>query len=675
MKRFIITSLTVLSAVQAFCCGWAETHNYYLFSVYNNEEFSERVNKITENNWKTYLGMGSDEYFSFDADKIAEAARRKGDALMESYARQLQRYLDCVSSVQREQYDWDYPSAEEVAQRKTTLADIRLYAQGKLTSRLRSQHALLLMRCNMLLGRHAENVTFWEQTGSKLIESVYRDMMENIYAGALLKTGHGDRAGQLFAKQGDWKSLMTQYYKKRSFTSIRQEYQRNPQSEVLPFLLQDFVNNVQEAIDEDGFGKLFVRDIQRSEAQQMITFATQVTKEGKTRHPALWLAAKAWLEYFLGSKSQALNDINAAFAANDASPRMHDNARVLKFFITTMQSEADSRLDDYVAGELQWLQQMKESDGFYRRALDRIVHQALEPRYTRAGRQEQALGMLFAADASCRYDYIDTMRVERLISFLDYARTTARTPLDRQLKPAIELKDIETNDLVGTKYLRACQWEEALRWLKKVPLDYYNRRGYAIYAARRSYAVEPWVKRQWLKDGEEYDHEEIHLKENPKTAFANEMQQLEKGLVRLSGRARQQRCYDLAVRYAQADATGDCWFLMHDMKSAYTQKGAADTDLRRKAVSLLQQASETDDLKLREQALFALAYYYLYDDPWYTQEWDSSTSSFKRIANSLTQHYRAWKALADFENAHPGSTASYVARCDEYKQFKKHYRP
>ena len=675
MKRFIIISLMTVSSVAAFCCIWVDTHNYYLFSVYDKEEFRSRVDDISLNNWKAYLGLSEEESFWFDADKIAEAARRKGDTLMESYVRQLARYLDCVKSVQSEQYEWDYPSAEEVAQRKATLREIRLYAQGKLTTRLRSQHALLFMRCNMLLDRHSENVTFWEQTASKFIESVYRDMMENIYAGALLKTGQDSRAGQLFAKQGDWQSLMTQYYKRRSFQAISQEYKRDPRSAVLPFLLQDFVNNVQEAIDKDGYGKFFVRTIQRSEAQQMINFAGQVAEEGKTQHTALWLMAKAWLEYFYGNRVAALTDINAALAARDESPRIHDNARVLKLYISAMQTTPDSQYDTYVAGELQWLNQMKDSDDFYQRALDRVVHQALEPMYSRAGRANQALGLLFAAHARCRYDYIDSMRVDRLLTFVDYANSTARTPLDRQLKSAIDLKDIVDDDLIGTKYLRSCQWEKALQWLKKVPTGYYDKKGYAIYAARRSYNVEPWVKRQWLKEGEEYDHEDVHLSKNPKTTFATEMLQLEQGLQRLSGRQRQQRCYDLAIRYAQADNMGDCWFLMHDAKSDYTLTGAADTDLQKKAVSLLEEASKTDDLKLREQALFALAYCYLNDDLWYESKWDSQTSSYRRVVNSLTKHYRAWKALADFENAHPGSTASYVSRCDEYKQFRKHYRP
>ena len=102
------------------------------------------------------------------------------------------------------------------------------------------------------------NVEFWENTASQYIETVYKDMMKNIYAGALYKTGQEDRAGEIFAEQGDYQSLMTMFYQKRSYAAIRQEYLKNPNSLVLPFLMQDFVNNAQEAYDaeydEGGFG-------------------------------------------------------------------------------------------------------------------------------------------------------------------------------------------------------------------------------------------------------------------------------------------------------------------------------------------------------------------------------------------------------------------------------------
>lgn len=239
MKRFIITNLLAVITLPMLACWGGWTTNYYLFSTYERTDFSDRMDEITLKNWKAYLGLGDDQSFWFNADDIIKAAQGKNDQLMVSYVENLQKYLDCGRIEARKQWEWNYPTKEEIDASNKTLMAIRTYAQGKLKTRLRSQHALLLMRCNMMLGKHQDNITFWEQTASQYIETVYKDMMKNIYAGALYKAGQTDKAGELFAEMGDYASLMTIYYKKRSFAAIRQEYQKNPNAKVLPFLLQD----------------------------------------------------------------------------------------------------------------------------------------------------------------------------------------------------------------------------------------------------------------------------------------------------------------------------------------------------------------------------------------------------------------------------------------------------
>jgi hypothetical protein len=404
------------------------------------------------------------EFYYFDADIVIEAAQKRGDALMVSYVRQLENYLACAREAQHD--SWDYPTKVQLADRNKRLLAIRTYAQGKLKTRLRSQHALLFMRCNMMLGRHAENVSFWEQTASGYINSVYRDMMKNIYAGALLKTGQADRAGAMFAEMGDWASLMTQYYERRSYAAIRAEYERDANSAVLPFLLQDFVNNAQEAVDaiddEWSFGgKLFIRDIQESEARQMCELARQVVDSGKSRTPQMWQSAKAWLEYLFGNKQLALTDIQAATSLA-GTPRMNDVTRVLNLYITSAQTSASRQYDDYLAGELSWLSDKKQGDGFFTHAYDRMVHQVLANQYLLASRPEVAVA-LYNIDKANEYDcFIDTMSVEGLVQYIGYAKSPGATPLDSYLKKHLTINDAAMNDLIGTKLMRLCKWSEAL---------------------------------------------------------------------------------------------------------------------------------------------------------------------------------------------------------------------
>ena len=672
MKRFIIISLMAVMSLPMLACAWPDTHNHYLFRVCQGEEFSERMDKITRKNWQAYLG-NTDEYYWYNADEIISFARKKGDELMVGYVENLERYLKQVQEVRAEA--WDYPSRQDVTTRNQRLSDIRAYAKSKLKTKLRSQHALLFMRCNMLMGRHQENVTFWEQTASQYIETVYKDMMKNIYAGALYKTGRQEEAGRIFAEQHDYNSLMTQYYKKRSFEAIRQEYQRDANSPVLYFLLQDFVNNAQEAIDatsEEGglSGKLFIRDIKRSEAQQMWQFAAQVVREGKTQDPALWKSAEAWLQYLFGNQRQGKAAIDEAMTL-DGTQASKDVARTINIYITSATTPVGQSFDDYLAGELQWLT-TDTDNGLKQVALDRLIHQVLVKKYKAAGRDNTALA-LYKSVGAYQYDnMIDTMRVDKLITFLDYATTNHRSPLDNYLKQYCSIDETDMNDFIATKYLRLAEWQKALDWFQKVPQSFYRDLHYAVWAIKRSWAVEPWVKRQWLTQAD-YE-QEYHLNNNPKADFCREMLRMEGELSVLSGEERHKRCYDLAVRYAQAHYTGDCWYLTRGGKSGYDELQPNELDFIDKAVSYLAIAGQTKNMKLQERVLFAQSYVYLNPDRWFTEEWnDAENCSFLK-PQPQTWQYKCLARLADFEKANGSHIADYVTMCDEYVTFINNYK-
>ena len=677
MRKFIIISLLSAMTLPTLACIWGELTNPYLFSMYRKTEFKERVEKICDDNWQAYLGT-SKEYFWFNTDDIIKAAQHKSDGLMVSYVKNLQKYLKCVDVEQSKQYEWNYPSKEEIAAQQRDLQAIRTYALGNTKTKLRSQHALLYMRCNMMLGRHQENINYWEQTASQLIETVYKDMMQNIYAGALYKTGQEEKAGELFAEMGDYQSLMTQFYRKRSFQAIRQHYLKNPNSKVLPFLLQDFVNNCQEVIDANGGewfnGKLFVRRITEQEATQMRQFCETVVREGKTETPIMWKSAKAWLEYLYGHQKQATSDILEA-SKLDGTDRMKDCARVLMLFITANQASDSEAFDNYLADELAWIKEMekKEEDGYFYRAKTRLSHQALMKHY-----QNNTDKLIALMDVTNNYhysEYIDTMRVSQLEKYFAYTNTPAKTNLDKFLKANLKIDEKAMTDLIGTKYLRLCQWDKAIKWLAYVPASFYNEAGYRMYVLLRKVSVEPWITRQWIKDAD-VDRAETYnwtVSENPKLLFAKEMQMMEGTMNVLSGKALCQRCYNLATYYAQANFTGDCWWLMRDGKSVCDTLRVNEVDLRAKTKELLQKASQTTDIALKEKALFALSYAELYKEEqrWFTREWNNETYEYDRKTVSNTQQYSAFAALANFEKQNATHTSQYVSRCDEYIQFRK----
>ena len=678
MKRFIITNLLAVMVLPMLACAGGWTTNYYLFSVYQRTDFSDRMDAITRENWKAYLGLGEDKYFWFSADDIIKAAQAKNDPLMVSYVQNLDKYLKCTRVESRKLYQWNYPTKEEIDGQKRDLQAIRTYAQGKLKTRLRSQHALLYMRCNMLLGQHKENIDFWEQTANGYIETVYKDMMKNIYAGALYKTGQESKAGEMFAEQGDYASLMTLYYKKRSFAAIRDVYMKDPNAKVLPFLLQDFVNNAQEADDatkseSEVLGKLYIRELSKKEVLQMRDFCQQVVKEGKTETPVLWQSAKAWLEYMFGSKQLAYADIQQAINMN-GTERMQDNARIINLYISLAEAPESQDYDNWLAKELQWLSQKEkdnEDEWYYGNAHTRLTHQVMVKRYE--SHPERAIALL-QEGKSWRYgECIDTMKVEKLEKFFLYTLKTPQTDLDKYLKTCLAKEEFVLEDLIGTKYMRLCQWDKAIQWLKDIPASYYDKQGYAVYAANRRYNLGPWIKRQWLKEDVVYSDREWKLGLNPKLVFAKEMQKMEGELNVLTGEELKKQCYELAVRYAQASYTGDCWFLMRNGKSVMDTVRVNEVDLAARAASYLQKAGDPKDFQLKEKVMFAKAYVYMNASPWYDAIWNNETYQYDHKPNPQNAQYKSLAAFAAFAKQHTSELSTYVTRCDEYAQFLKVY--
>ena len=678
MKRFIITNLLAVMVLPMLACAGGWTTNYYLFSVYQRTDFSDRMDAITRENWKAYLGLGEDKYFWFSADDIIKAAQAKNDPLMVSYVQNLDKYLKCTRVESRKLYQWNYPTKEEIDGQKRDLQAIRTYAQGKLKTRLRSQHALLYMRCNMLLGQHKENIDFWEQTANGYIETVYKDMMKNIYAGALYKTGQESKAGEMFAEQGDYASLMTLYYKKRSFAAIRDVYMKDPNAKVLPFLLQDFVNNAQEADDatkseSEVLGKLYIRELSKKEVLQMRDFCQQVVKEGKTETPVLWQSAKAWLEYMFGSKQLAYADIQQAINMN-GTERMQDNARIINLYISLAEAPESQDYDNWLAKELQWLSQKEkdnEDEWYYGNAHTRLTHQVMVKRYE--SHPERAIALL-QEGKSWRYgECIDTMKVEKLEKFFLYTLKTPQTDLDKYLKTCLAKEEFVLEDLIGTKYMRLCQWDKAIQWLKDIPASYYDKQGYAVYAANRRYNLGPWIKRQWLKEDVLYSGREWKLGINPKLVYAKEMQKMEGELNVLTGEELKKQCYELAVRYAQASYTGDCWFLMRNGKSVMDTVRVNEVDLAARAASYLQKAGDPKDFQLKEKVMFAKAYVYMNASPWYDAIWNNETYQYDHKPNPQNAQYKSLAAFAAFAKQHTSELSTYVTRCDEYAQFLKVY--
>ena len=631
MKRFISVSLLlVVCTVKAMACAIPATHNWYLFRVLPADNFSARTSELCRQNWQVYTDgdMASDW---FDHEAVLNAARRKGDRLMQDYVKHLLDYQKISADVGEE--SWDYPTKDELASRRQRLEALRDYAAALLDSRLRSQHALLMMRCNIQLGDHEANIDFWEQTACRYIETVYRDMMRNIYACALLRNNHADEATAIYMEQGDVASLNFYYYNKRTVDDIRRIYDDNPDSPAMPCLLQDLANNAQETIDEmqdcNWPGKEYFRTIREAEAEAVGQLARRAVSDGKTSEPALWRSVEAWLQYCFGDRRKAVETINEACTLK-GSRRVKENARVLRLYIF---ADVGAHVnDDFLTTELNWLEQRADEergadqwyDNYFTRVYDRLVHQVTTRRFCDASRPEVAIALLAANDEMPRRFY-------------------------RQHPIADDDEEYGYYDDEDPNYNYRYA-DDVFALIDTIPTADVER--YLNFQPRTS--LERWAS---MRAG--HTHEFLH--ELLGTRYLRSRQ--------ATGADRQQQAYQLAVRYYQASPYGDAWYLTAYGKSTYSDPDEPKPDFVQHAHKLLDEAAKASDYSLRERAVFARAFA-PYNN-WHRHEWDDIRREMRFIPIKSTAEYAAMKRLSDFAHDNAAQLGTYVSRCDILRQFQK----
>ena len=712
MKKFLAISLTLLIvSIQASACSGEITHNYYMMNLYPRWQWEQDNQKRYNKFWEAYTG-GEVTYFSTWAkENLLEIIRKKNDAEMENYVTLLCDYLDNCGEISN---GWDYPTAEELNRQDETMETILACANEYVGSRLRPQFALLKMRAQMQLERHQDNITFWNDYGKDFPASVYRDMMENIYAGALLRTGQRMEAWNIYARQQDFVSLRWSVFKYRNLAGIRTIYEQYPNAEVLNYLVQDFVNNAQETFDNvsavssnvdsqeqliewvnDNVNMVGCNPIYSEEVKNFINFAYQVVNEKKNPNPCLWMTAAGLLHHFLGDSQQGLKELDQALKLN-GNARTKDNARAIRLLIAASVSPANKKFSQYIVKELKWLDDKNreggEYDDYFAHAKDRIVNIALASRYERDGNLNMATalrGMGVGSDDSFRWYNSDSdeytwngkysgefyyntfmqMKADEMKSFFDFLRAPHKDELEKMVveKNRSIYNDDYLNDLIGTKLLSEGRFADAETYLEQVPLSFIEGQNISWYMAHRDYTQPRWLVSQDADDEDTDGPNKATIAVNKKLEFCREMKQLmARHLLAATGDQRKQLAYDMAVRFYQASPWGQCWCLSDYGFSTYHDYTEPLPLFVQNAVTYLTEAKTANDSELRLQSYFALAY--IPQDEWITYDW----SSGEFTPNRESIQYAAIRDLAQYVKQNPQTQKKpYIQKCDLIRQFMK----
>ena len=717
MRKFIIaTIISLVPLADALACAPERpTHNAYMFSVFRRERMRSPFAEDMNNWWKAYaddLKSRETEYYRWNADTLRAIATRKGDKDMLEYMRWLDAYLKMSDGVSMD--SWDYPTREELASRDSTLRAMLDAAQAYKGRRMREQFALLAMRANMLLGRDKANMLYWTATASKLPRGVWRDVCRNIYARAMLNSGLRRAACEIYAEQGDMRSIGWCMRGYRNLAGIRKVYADDPDAYTLLYLVQDFVNNVQETIDSylDGQPDTILikwkgnQPVLTADAKAFVSFVDDVLKEKKTSSPCLWQSAAAMVEYLLGDYNEASRRANAAVGMK-GSRRMKDNARCIRLLAQATVAPLGGETSEWMTDEFRWLdRKIREERGnsqdyenHYTDVKERIAYRVLAPRYHAAGLHnvENALyGMMeenklefetggehgednfiwggdwpWNKDYAAWNDYFEMladMPADSLARYYTYLTSAKTDVFEHYVAQQVYSNKDYYNDLIGTRYIAEGRFADALTWLERVPVEYLEKQNVSWYMANRSYTVPRWFVRQLPNDPETDGPHKASPKENLKVRYCKDMLQLQSWYnLAPVGEQRDIRAYELATRYYQASCYGDCWFLTHYGKSVLDSARAGELDFAQKARQLLAECKASSNLKIQYEALYALAY--TDTDLWCTTEFDDDYNPVT-VPLPASSQYKALEALSKFIKEYPEEADEHATKCDVLKEFE-----
>lgn len=695
MKKYLVLSLLAVATLQAWACGGWVRPNYYMFSVFNRDLMKNQFSQETKQYWVDYTGDESAEYscemldminpeeFDKSDNLILRTASNRGDTETLNYLRLLVKYLNNDGSDD----EWDYPSKEQLAQRKAVLQEVQKQAQAYKGTKYKNQYALLVMRCNMTAQNHQANISYWEKTASKLKDNVYKRWMKDIYAGALYNTGKKDKACEIYAELGDMTSIKYCMRKKRNLKGIKEEYANNPNSPTLIFLVQDFVNNYQETLD-NGSNPEYMQFVEatgiyENEMNDFINFAGKVLNEKKTKSPAMWEAARGFVNYMAGNQDDAIKQLTNAQKL-EGTQRMKDNARACLMLASIKSAKPTDEYFDYLLGEYKWLEQKAGydkdhniADPHYNDVFERVTYDALVPQYYRWGMPNQATALLgmanskgdYSSEYSCQLDTLSSSDFEEFKHYLDNGTSNA---FERWVASHCNIDNVKFNDMMGTKLVREGEFQAAINYLEQVPLSYISEQGISYYMARKDYNKVIWMKRQFLNF---WNEENTPVTSNAKLQYCRDMVALDNQIANSSGDERNELLYKKANLLYQASHKGDCWYLAHYQNGVYSEKVRSEYDFIGTARRLLFAAEhDAENMDLKQRCIFAQAFitgenygYCVYSD----YDWQTKKTTYS-FDNEQYLHIRSLERLIDFASKDGNFDADYMSKCDIIKVFQQY---
>lgn len=688
MKRCLLISLMLVwSASLAMACVSRFVSRYYIYYVPGSSYVDiDARNARLAGEWSRLLGVkvtGSDvntlAYESGDLKRESDNAIVR--ACLSGRNRQALNYLrlliECNGELGLSYDEWDYPSKEKIAAHKSKIRQYLSVARGRLAGKLGRQYRLMAMRCAFDLKSYALCAELWK--GMPKDNSVFYDIARNLYAGVLYRTGAKAEAFAIYSEMGDEQSASWCAARTGSVEGVENFYRTDCNSPVLPFLIRQFCNNVQETVDavadsldNDYFDMTAFRKINNATQERFIDLALRAAANPGVKDKKQWLNAAALIRYYNGN-----NEAAAALMSQAANAPGTDGSelcsRYISMFVDAARAQSDARFRELTIDNIAWLDS-RRSDRHAADMLTRMVFEVVAPRFRNA-RMTNDLLATYAVywrsnPAACKswnsnysddyYTALFSLPLDSVLQwkeFLQPANSGKWAPLLARLAPQTDY----LNDLIGTRYIRLSRWEDAAAYLGKVPVSFLREQNIAPYAALRSFKGYAWSAPRERVD--EYNFKGT-LSRNAKLDFCNYIMELEKS----------PDSYERDMKLASAcfliSGRGKCWWISDYGYRTYDveKPQSPEVDYLALAEKYAARAASRATGRQKAEALYALSYvsnYNLLSRDWSTDRWkldknSSGYAAFDSLLSFIRQNYGTPRS-----NALPDE----IRRCDVLRQF------
>ena len=518
LKVSIISILLLLITASAFACGIGPClpKEYLLYRVY--EYHPLRFNHL--------------------------AIEPLDDAILNTKEGKEYMALAKLNEVSREEINsrWYYPSKDCPV--LSSLKDIIVQSTNYKGTLLKDRYALQAARAMFSLGKFQEMRDWWSKTSKSIPEGVVKENIKGYVAGALFRTGEEEKALEYYAKIEDLESII--YCMKKmgtydgDFSVLEYAATHCPDNRYLLGIMQRYFKKV-EVYSEFH--------IENGNVERCYQICMKAANNPLCKNPDKWLYTAAFLKNLMGQPYVASN-ILARAEKLKSDDLLAESKRYLRILLDAQISTYNKSYEHKLLGELQWMdKQVKNhlcepvaeetlwgwtlknnySYFYWNDMLKKIVLGTVVPRMIEAGKTPLALLLANYADnrmleltesylypskqrdTTGQYITISDIRNSSEFNMFDYSNSYFKlmdsidvywlkeykklseypvSSLEKFLCKRSYLGKDYLNELIGTRYLRNMNYEDAVKYLSGVSRHYQQKTNVSKYLNRNPFAYD-----------------------------------------------------------------------------------------------------------------------------------------------------------------------------------------